>query len=60
MKLTLKDKIKKEIKTLKSEIKEEKADAKEHDETMGCCDKSFSDGYIRGLEVGLVYLKSIK
>lgn len=54
-------KTKKEIvKILKAEIKLEKADAEEQDEVMGCCDKSFSDGYIRGLEVGLCYLKAIK
>lgn len=48
------------IKTLKAEIKGEKQDAKKNDEVMGCCDKSFSEGYIRGLEVGLTYLEDIK
>ena len=47
-------------KMMKAEYKLEKADNEEQDETMDCCDKAFSDGYIRGLEVGLSYLKPLK
>lgn len=51
--------IKKAIKMIKAEIKEEEKIAKESDEVWGCCDKSLSDGVLCGLTSGLSYLKGL-
>lgn len=58
--MTIEEKIKQAIKDIKEQIKDEEQSAEENDEEMGCCDKSFSDGLLDGLQSGLYYLKGLK